>query len=60
MTRIGTDNGEEKGETGNRKSEKVGVLLRALRLRRDKVAKAEMLDFECWILDWQRMKKRMS
>ena len=34
----------------------LAVLLRAARLRRDKEAKAEMLDFECWILDWQRMK----
>ncbi len=31
----------------------LAVLLCASRLRRDAVAKAEMLDFECWILDWQ-------
>jgi len=29
------------------------VLLRASRLRRDAVAKAEMLDFRCWILDFE-------
>jgi len=29
------------------------VLLRASRLRCDAVAKAEMLDFRCWILDFE-------